>query len=108
MSKHTPGPWSIYNKNDTFGNAPVITIKGGPGSFHVDKVAFLWTEGGDNTYVEQLHNAALIAAAPDMLEMLYLALPYIETAENDPAYKKGAVNKLTKKIRAVIAKAEGE
>lgn len=52
-------------------------------------------------------NARLIAAAPDMLDLLYIVLPYIEDAEHDPAYKAGAVAKVTKQIRATIAKAEG-
>ena len=51
--------------------------------------------------------AALIAAAPDMLGMLYTVLPYIEDAELDPAYKPGAVAKITAQIRELINRAEG-
>lgn len=42
-----------------------------------------------------------------VLDLLCLALPYVEEAENDPAYKPGAVAKLTKEIRKVIEQHEG-
>lgn len=48
---------------------------------------------------------ALIAAAPDLLEALIEALPYVECAEDDPAYKAGAVAKVVKNMRAALAKA---
>lgn len=44
-------------------------------------------------------------AVPLMLDMLCRALPYVEEAERDPAYKPGAVAAVTKAIRAAIAKA---
>lgn len=45
------------------------------------------------------------AAAPDLLVALFEALPYVECAESDPAYKPGAVKAVSKRIRAAIAKA---
>lgn len=36
------------------------------------------------------------------LDLLTLALPYVEDAESDPAYKKGIVAILTKRMRAMI------
>lgn len=56
---------------------------------------------------ERVGYAKLIAAAPDLLETLYTVLPYIEDAEQDPAYKPGAVAKVTAQVRAAIAKATG-
>lgn len=53
-------------------------------------------------------DARLIAAAPELLDALILALPYVETAEADEGYKPGAVAKVSAAIRAAIAKAEGE
>jgi hypothetical protein len=50
---------------------------------------------------------AAAAATQDMLAALYTALPYIEDAEHDPAYKPGAVAKVTAQVRAAIAKANG-
>ena len=55
---------------------------------------------------ETEYNAKLIAAAPEMLEALYAALPYIEQAEFDDTYKPGAVAKIRKLVLAAIAKAE--
>ena len=49
-----------------------------------------------------------VSAAPDLLDALIVALPYIETAELDEAYKPGAVSKVSKQIRDAIAKAEGK
>lgn len=48
---------------------------------------------------------AKIAAAPDMFEALLTALPYIECAEEDDAYKPGIVAKVTAQIRAALTKA---
>lgn len=47
----------------------------------------------------------LFAAAPDLLDLLCLALPYIEEAEQDPCYKPEAVRALARKIRAAIERA---
>lgn len=49
-------------------------------------------------------NARLIAAAPDLLDALILALPYVETAQLDAAYKPGSVAKVVKELRAAIRK----
>lgn len=38
----------------------------------------------------------------ELLDLLTLALPYIEDAEKDPAYKPGHVAKLTRRIRAAV------
>lgn len=46
--------------------------------------------------------------AETVLDLLALALPYVEDAESDPVYKPGAVRKLTNRIRAAIAQAEAE
>lgn len=50
-------------------------------------------------------NAELIAAAPEMLDALYAALPYVEEGEefNHPDKRN-----LSKTIRALIAKAEAQ
>lgn len=56
---------------------------------------------------EAIRSAVVMLCAPEMLDLLYEVLPYIETAESDEAYKPGVVARLSTKIRAVIAKAEG-
>lgn len=48
---------------------------------------------------------ALANSAPDLLDALYLALPFVEDHEGDTGYKPGAVAKAIKTIRAAIAKA---
>lgn len=48
----------------------------------------------------------LEAAAPDLLHALIMALPYIEMAESDDAYKPGEVAKITRLVRAAILRAE--
>jgi len=52
-------------------------------------------------------DARLIAAAPDLLDALYLALPFVEDHEGSEIYKPGAVAEAIRKIRAAIDKAEG-
>jgi hypothetical protein len=52
-------------------------------------------------------DARLIAAAPDLLAALYLALPFVEDHEESEIYKPGAVADAIRKIRAAIDKAEG-
>ena len=45
--------------------------------------------------------------AQELLDALILALPYVESAEHDPAYKAGAVSEVANQIRVVISKACG-
>jgi len=51
-------------------------------------------------------NARLISAAPDLLNALCTALPFVEDHEESNIYKAGAVAKALATIRAAIAKAE--
>ncbi len=57
-------------------------------------------------------DARLIAAAPDLLEALLDALPYVEDVLDNPeqlaCFKAGTVERHAKAIRAAIAKATGE
>jgi hypothetical protein len=52
-----------------------------------------------------LANAKLIAAAPDLLEALLTALPYVEDHEGSNVYKSGAVARAVKEIRNAIDRA---
>jgi hypothetical protein len=58
-------------------------------------------------YANDIKRARLIAAAPDLLAALYLALPFVEDHEESEIYKPGAVADAIRKIRAAIDKAEG-
>ena len=48
---------------------------------------------------------AAIETGDDLLDLLCLALPYIEEAEHDPCNKPEAVRALTRKIRAAVERA---
>ena len=63
---------------------------------------------GEIVYTEtrRPEDARLIAAAPDLLDALYLALPFVEDHEGSEIYKPGAVAEAIRKIRAAIDKAE--
>lgn len=60
--KHTPWPWTV-DKKDRFAGAETVKIM-----HYGYEVASLWTDRENDTELYQ--NANLIAAAPDMLEML--------------------------------------
>ena len=92
-TKHTPGPWHVgrYTPNAT--EMTILTKNGSP-------VTPTW---GPQFYVnsEQAKaNACLIAAAPDLLEALYIAEAALE------AYSGGEASDL-EAIREAIAKAIG-
>ena len=52
-----------------------------------------------------LANAKLIAAAPDLLEALCTALPFVEDHEGSDIYKSGAVARAVAQIRNAIDRA---
>jgi hypothetical protein len=94
--EHTPGPWHWSddgegNKWGSRGLEPAV-ISG-------TVEALVSVDAAD---------ARLIAASPDLLEALIMALPYVETALEDQGYKPGAVDRMCSNIRAAIAKATGE
>lgn len=86
----TPGPWRVGDAGATVFGPP----NGNPSPETIANV-------------RRSENARLIAAAPELLDVLILALPYVESAETDSGYKSGAVARMSSKIRAAIAKAEG-
>jgi hypothetical protein len=51
---------------------------------------------------ESVSNARMMAAAPDMLELLYKCLPFIEDATEDPCYKPHVVKDLERTIKALL------
>ena len=91
MSKHTPGPWEAF-QNDL--GCGVLATK------RAD-VAYCWTRDGwpldsSRPISESVANARLIAAAPELLEVLKEIMSW---EENEQAL-------WAKKARAAIAKAE--
>ncbi|KAB2689673.1 hypothetical protein [Brucella tritici] len=56
----------------------------------------------------QPEDATLGAAAPELLAAVYLALPFVEDALENPVFKSGVVKKAVAQLRAAIKKAEGK
>lgn len=101
MSTYTPGPWTIAEtvKTARIDGARLIRPVDHKNYQH-GATAILSTSEAD---------ARLIAAAPELLEALLDALPYIEDVLAAPAqlagFKPGVVQKHAQKARAAIAKA---
>ena len=90
MSKHTPGPWVV----DAVQYGYIITAKGG--AYDIAVVRDIGNE--DNKA-----NARLIAAAPELLELLQYLMEI-----RDHCFIPNDGNWWDNKTRAVIAKATGE
>jgi len=98
MSKHTPGPWHFrvdpihqgqyFIRVQSYGFAPLATVRGDKRSTLKDSEA----------------NARLIAAAPDLLEALKMAVSALE--RSDYIQMDGDSFDVVDEARAVIAKAE--
>ena len=95
--KHaTPGPLLARRVNDT--DRPYCIINpNGPVGDHI--VA---------GFIEHESEANLFAQAPALLDLLTLALPYVETAACDPGYDKAAVTRLASRIRDTLSKADAQ
>jgi hypothetical protein len=96
---NTPAPWKIFDNVDgwSVGYRAIVTDDG---------------ETICNPSPMGEANARLIAAAPDLLEALCTALPFVEDHAEDHAksgvYKSGALARAVKEIRAAIEKATKE
>ena len=84
---HTPAPWKIDGAHST----RVLLINDAKG-YAI----------GEIVDTRNPANAKLIAAAPDLLEALLTALPYVEDHEGSNVYKRGAVDRALKQIRTAI------
>lgn len=107
MSAHTPGPWSMFQFEFLEGEELEVQRHRHPDWWEVisnpDKDYRCMCVSG---HIGEA-NARLIAAAPDLLEALEFALPYIE----DDAAVQGIdpdEDEATIKARAAIAKAKGK
>ena len=90
---HTPAPWKIDGAIST----RVLLINDAKG-YAI----------GEIVDTRNPANARLISAAPDLLEALLTALPFVEDHEDSRIYKGGAVAHTIKIIRAAIDKATNE
>ncbi len=95
-TKHTPGPWKIRETLGNEGDFIITTDTNMATNYHIAQV---WNVNG---YGENTANASLIAAAPDLLELVQLVYGsfggglVITFSEAD-----------VEKFRAIIAKATG-
>lgn len=110
MSEHTPGPWEVFLDDDFY---PGIEAKDRRYSIIV-----FGDEGGDcgvqgKTHEEALANARLIAAAPDLLEALWVFAEIDEcgigvmVGEREEHTAQCSECQQILAARAAIAKAEG-
>jgi hypothetical protein len=101
MIKHTKGPWHIGAGNgegSVFADTGRTRLEqGGTTLYPICNVTRGWNEAEDAA------NARLIAAAPDMLEMLHEVLALL----NNPDADGTDANRVEREILAVIAKATG-
>jgi hypothetical protein len=111
-AQFTPGPWQIVCDGSA-----IVGANGG--TLVVETTRVFWgnlvaaTAQGSTLAKKHLPevdaNARLIATAPELLEALLTALPYVEDVLDNPeqlaCFKNGVVERDLAKIRAAIAKA---
>jgi hypothetical protein len=108
-TNHTPGPWHVGAGNGEgaiFAESGRIRLEqGGTTLYPVANIGMGWSAAEDTA------NAHLISAAPELLDALFNALPYVEDVLDNPeqlaCFKAGVVERHAKAIRAAIAKATG-
>jgi hypothetical protein len=88
---HTPGPWYCLT-NHSPGQRQDHIVRSKPGKCEVARASEQFMDRS-----ERIANARLIAAAPDMLAALHIALPFCPII--------GGADDI---VRAAIAKAEGK
>jgi len=94
-TKHTPGPWKQMKRaNATVSNADESRIVAACGGYSSNM------DDGKHLY-ENLANAKLIAAAPEMLETLYEIIGYIQRSERESMF----AGNIRRKCEAAIKKA---
>ena len=90
QSKHTPGPWEVQGSTYITVNSLILA--------HCKQMGHVALE-------EAEANSRLIAAAPDLLEALKVA---IDIRKNPEGVSFEAVKAFIERAEAVIAKAEGD
>ena len=99
-ARHTPGPWTLENRHDERGTPSGINVFSEAEATFICRMPDGASVQGGHAWPEQLANARLIAAAPELLE----ALEYIvgwNSGEWDG-------EKARDMAKAAIAKVKGE
>lgn len=110
MSKHTPGPWKVGGQSGNPGEGEEISADGRL----IAWTAATYDEDEDEDVVteEDRANAQLIAAAPDLLAVVRMAIDYANDtkerfAVNFSSEDADAYDKLMDAAESAINKAEG-
>ena len=98
--KHTPGPWLFDEERDAITTHNRITT----GKTRIATVELGWAEPFES---EQIANARLIAATPDLLEALQNIAEYWNQDQNETAMADACWHAIHT-AHAAIAKATGE
>jgi hypothetical protein len=101
VAKHTPGPWEVDTPLDAGDFATIVAMDDGPIVIADLPGGPLYSEG------EGLANARLIAAAPEMFEVVKRTVTFLNLFEEISEQAFGGWAELRKAAEAVIAKAEG-
>jgi hypothetical protein len=109
---HTPKPWKIYDTDRATLHVGTVSTREGAG-WEYETICNMFEDVADNydtnndfaLFKNAKANARLIIAAPDLLEALCTALPFVEDHEDSNVYKAGAVARAVREIRAAIEKA---
>lgn len=110
MNKHTPGPWEIFGEDISSPGVPCIVIE--VGQKRIAEVCSSFNEDTEDLELtaEDSANAALIAAAPDMLGALEIVLESMQSlfqCTADPQLKE-SLRVITEEIGKTVKKARGE
>lgn len=100
MGNNTPGPWRHETVFDQRGNPCAYSVWPCNQSGGRNRICMT----PDGTTCENLSNAQLIAAAPDLLAALKLAKEYVDGTIGFSGERENTLST----IRAAIRKAEGE
>lgn len=98
MSNHTQGTWMYCQLSNN--EYDIVTPEG-------DTVAYLNVLNNSTTAPELEANARLMASAPDLLDALDRALPFVEDALHDGIYTTMYVQKVSDEILNALHKATG-
>jgi hypothetical protein len=99
--KHTPGPWKLWVAQDARPHA--VFLRHALGSIEIPHNGYIDTS--DAIAKEQICNARLIAAAPELFQELENALMIFKFGEDD---KTVVAPKWVARAEAALAKATGD
>jgi len=100
---HTPGPWVVWGLSSNDGEAEVVSKQDGSKTICWTADTYNEVDGEGEVTSEDLSNARLIAAAPDLLAALWELVHYDEGSSEQGSYGE----EVLMRCKDAIAKAEG-